>query len=197
MPYAACDRQGRSRYDLPRSQAAPLPFLSYGQNAYLGRMVELILAAAKPPLHLEKRYETDMAEGLKMMAMSGHGVAFLPESAVAAEVRGRKLASADAISHLTAGCRTLADNCVVGISANRALLVARVRASVGLATALNPYIGYENTTLIARLTLETGRSVEGLVVERGLLDVNKLRAILQPDALTRPKSRVGDDGAPR
>lgn len=71
-----------------------MPFLSYGQNAYLGRMVELILADAKPPLHLEKRYETDMAEGLKMMAMSGHGVAFLPESAVAAEVRGRKLARA-------------------------------------------------------------------------------------------------------
>ena len=101
------------------------------------------------------------------------------------------------ISHLTAGCRTLADNCVAGISANRALLEARVRASVGLATALNPYIGYENTTLIARLALETGRSVEELVVERGLLDVNKLRAILQPDVLTRPQPRVGDDGAQR
>ncbi len=99
------------------------------------------------------------------------------------------------ISHLAAGCRTLADNCVAGISANRALLEARVRASVGLATALNPYIGYENTTLIARLALETGRSVEELVVERGLLDVNKLRAILQPDVLTRPQPRVGDIGA--
>ena len=100
------------------------------------------------------------------------------------------------ISHLAAGCRTLADNCVAGICANRALLEARVRASVGLATALNPYIGYENTTLIARLALETGRSVEELVVERGLLDVNKLRAILQPGVLTRPQARVRDDGAP-
>ena len=71
-----------------------MPYLSYGQNAYLGRMVELILTDAKPPLHLEKRYETDMAEGLKMMAMNGHGVAFLPQSAVAAEVRARKLAGA-------------------------------------------------------------------------------------------------------
>ncbi len=95
-PYAACDRQGRPRYALPGAPKAPLPFLSYGQNAYLGRMVELILADARPALHLEKRYETDMAEGLKMMAMSGHGVAFLPESAAAAEVRGRKLACAGA-----------------------------------------------------------------------------------------------------
>ncbi len=99
------------------------------------------------------------------------------------------------ISHLAAGCRTLTDNCVAGISANRALLEARVRTSVGLATALNPYIGYDNTALIARLALETGRNVEELVLERGLLDVNKLRAILQPDVLTRPQPRVGDTGA--
>ena len=92
--YTHCDRQGRPDFLLPGSRAEPLPYLSYGQNAYLGRMVELIVADAKPPLHLEKRYETDMAEGLKMMAMNGHGVAFLPQSAVAAEVRARKLASA-------------------------------------------------------------------------------------------------------
>ena len=59
-------------------------------------MVEMILADAKKPLHLGKRYETDMAEGLKMMALNGHGVAFLPESAVATEVKARKLASAGA-----------------------------------------------------------------------------------------------------
>jgi DNA-binding transcriptional LysR family regulator len=71
-----------------------VPFLSYGQNAYLGRMVEMIVGAADPPLWLDKRYETDMAEGLKMMALGGHGIAFLPESAVAAEVRAHKIASA-------------------------------------------------------------------------------------------------------
>ena len=94
------------------------------------------------------------------------------------------------ISHLTAGCRTLADNCVAGIEANRAVLEERVRNSVGLATALNPYIGYENTTLIARLALETGRRVEDLVLERGLLDAAQLKAILQPEVLTRPHARV-------
>ncbi len=95
-PYARADAQGKAVFRLPGSRDKPLPFLSYGQNAYLGRMVEMILSDTRKPLHLDKRYETDMAEGLKMMALHGHGVAFLPESAVAAEVRAKKLASAGA-----------------------------------------------------------------------------------------------------
>lgn len=95
-PYARCDRAGKPEFTLPGSQAAPVPYLAYGQNAYLGRMVDMIAAEADPPLCFEKRYETDMAEGLKMMALGGHGVAFLPGSAVETEVRARKLASAGA-----------------------------------------------------------------------------------------------------
>lgn len=93
--YARCDRSGTPELTLPGSARAPLPFLSYTSNAYLGRMVELILSDARRPLHLEKRYETDMAEGLKMMALEGHGVAFLPASAVVREVRQKQLARAD------------------------------------------------------------------------------------------------------
>lgn len=63
-------------------------------------MVELILADAKKPLYLEKRYETDMAEGLKMMALEGHGVAFLPESAVTREVKLKQLARVDRIDRI-------------------------------------------------------------------------------------------------
>ncbi|MBL8382283.1 MAG: LysR family transcriptional regulator [Burkholderiales bacterium] len=95
-PYARCDRAGTPRWVLPGTRAAPVPYLAYGHNAYLGRMVELIQADAGNRLCLDRRYETDMAEGLKMMALAGHGVAFLPGSAVAAEVRARKLASAGA-----------------------------------------------------------------------------------------------------
>ena len=96
------------------------------------------------------------------------------------------------IGHLTAGCRTLADHCVAGIEANHAVLEERVRNSVGLATALNPYIGYENTTMIAQLALASGRRVEDLVLERGLLDLAQLRAILRPEVLTRPHVRIVD-----
>ena len=93
--YARCDRSGTPEFSLPGSAKSPLPFLSYTSNAYLGRMVELILTDAKRPLHLEKRYETDMAEGLKMMALEGHGVVFLPESAVTRELKQKQLARAD------------------------------------------------------------------------------------------------------
>jgi len=94
-PYARCDRSGVPDLQLPGSTNHPLPFLSYTSNAYLGRMVELIMADARKPLHLEKRYETDMAEGLKMMALEGHGIAFLPESAVTRELKQKQLARAD------------------------------------------------------------------------------------------------------
>jgi LysR family transcriptional regulator, hypochlorite-specific transcription factor HypT len=98
-PYACCGKDGVPSLMLPGTAQAPLPFLSYTSNAYFGRMVELILADAKTPLYLEKRYETDMAEGLKMMALEGHGMAFLPESAVSREVRHKHLARADGGGH--------------------------------------------------------------------------------------------------
>ncbi|MEC5161669.1 LysR family transcriptional regulator, hypochlorite-specific transcription factor HypT [Janthinobacterium sp. CG_23.3] len=93
--YARCDKARTPEFTLPGSPEAPLPFLSYTNNAYLGRMVELMLTDAKQPLHLETCYETDMAEGLKMMALEGRGVAFLPESAVARELKQKLLARAD------------------------------------------------------------------------------------------------------
>jgi DNA-binding transcriptional LysR family regulator len=57
-------------------------------------MVELILKHSSAPIHFDRVYETDMAEGLKAMALEGHGVAFLPFSAVRKDLRARKLVSA-------------------------------------------------------------------------------------------------------
>jgi DNA-binding transcriptional LysR family regulator len=93
--YARCGKNGTPDLLLPGSVKEPLPFLSYSTNAYFGRMVELILSNAKTPVHLERRYETDMAEGLKMMALEGRGIVFLPESAVARELKQKMLARAD------------------------------------------------------------------------------------------------------
>lgn len=80
-PFSAPLR-GRARYPLPGTAEAPVPYLSYTQNAYLGRMTEVIVAKAPERLYLDRTYETDMAEALKAMAIAGHGVAFLPHSAV-------------------------------------------------------------------------------------------------------------------
>ena len=93
------------------------------------------------------------------------------------------------IEHLKAGCHTLTRNCVVGITANRELLAERARKSAGLATALNPHIGYENATRVALESLRTGRSVAELVLEMGLLDQATLETILRPEVLTAPRPR--------
>jgi DNA-binding transcriptional LysR family regulator len=54
-------------------------------------MVELILKQASSAIHFDRVYETDMAEGLKAMALEGHGIAFLPFSAVKKELRAKRL----------------------------------------------------------------------------------------------------------
>ena len=91
------------------------------------------------------------------------------------------------IYHLTAACRTLTTNCVLGISANEALLRSRVEESACLATSLNPYIGYDKASEIAKTALKTGRKVSDLVLEKGLLSEQQLNEILRPEVLTRPR----------
>lgn len=93
------------------------------------------------------------------------------------------------IQHLAAGCTTLADRCVSGIIANEERLRAGVEQSIGIVTALNPYIGYANATQIARNALETGESVYDLVLARGLLTKADLDGILDPLNLTSPENQ--------
>lgn len=93
-PFVKPDAQGQPLYSLPGTAAHPLPYLAYAPGAYLGRAVDQMLKDSRTPVHLDRRYETDMAEGLKAMALEGHGIAFLPSSAVRKEVRARKLVPA-------------------------------------------------------------------------------------------------------
>ena len=69
--------------------ASAVPFLGYAPGAYMARLVELIVKQAGEPLQLDPIYETDMAEGLKAMALEGHGLAFLPASSVRKELQAR------------------------------------------------------------------------------------------------------------
>ena len=83
------------------------------------------------------------------------------------------------ISRLREAILVLATRCVDGITANVELLRAEVENSIGLVTALNPYIGYAAATEVAKEALGTGRGVAELVLERGLLPPEKLEAILR------------------
>jgi LysR family transcriptional regulator, hypochlorite-specific transcription factor HypT len=93
-PYVKPDADGQPLYTLPGKAGQPLPFLGYAPGAYLGHMVELMLKEADTPIHFDRVYETDMAEGLRAMALEGHGIAFLPYSAVKKDLRAKKLVSA-------------------------------------------------------------------------------------------------------
>jgi aspartate ammonia-lyase len=94
------------------------------------------------------------------------------------------------LTHLTAACTTLADHCIDGITANKEYLRSQVEASIGVVTILNPLIGYDAATSIARHALSTGRSVTSLVLERGLLSAAELEEILRPEHLANPQVRV-------
>jgi len=91
------------------------------------------------------------------------------------------------ITHLRNGCLTLAERCVKGITANREHMRSTVEHSIGVVTALNPYIGYANATAVAQEALSSGRSVYDLVLEKKLLSKEKLDEILQPEVLTKPR----------
>ena len=93
-PYAKGDEAGQPLFRLPGTPGQRVPFLSYGEGAYLGRLVDVITKLAAPPLQLDPIYETDMAEGLKAMAMEGHGLAFLPASSVRKELKSKRLVRA-------------------------------------------------------------------------------------------------------
>jgi len=93
-PYAKADASGKPVHRLPGTAARPVPFLSYSSSASLGRIVDKILGDGPAQVHLFRRFEGDLAEGLKMMAVHGHGVAWLPESAARREVKEGVLALA-------------------------------------------------------------------------------------------------------
>jgi aspartate ammonia-lyase len=81
---------------------------------------------------------------------------------------------------------TLRDKCIDGITANKEVCLEMVRNSIGIVTALNPYIGYKNSSKIAKEALESGKSVYNLVLEYKLLSKEKLDEILNPEHMLKP-----------
>ena len=90
------------------------------------------------------------------------------------------------VGHLRAACLTLATRCVDGITANADHLRALVANSIGIVTALNPYIGYANATAVAQEAHASGGSVYDIVLAKGLMTKAQLDEILRPEVLTRP-----------
>ncbi|MEP6764630.1 MAG: lyase family protein, partial [Gemmatimonadaceae bacterium] len=92
------------------------------------------------------------------------------------------------IDTLRAACLVLRERCVNGITANADRMRYFVEHSIGIVTALVPVIGYETATEIAKTALDSGRGVFDVVLERGLLTREQLDTILNPAAMTAPRT---------
>jgi aspartate ammonia-lyase len=86
--------------------------------------------------------------------------------------------------------RTLRVHCVAGITANDDVCREYIERSIGVVTALNPVLGYDTTTALAKEALATGRGIVELVREKGLLSEEEIAAVLDPaNMIGRRRSR--------
>ena len=92
----------------------------------------------------------------------------------------------ESVDLLINGFDTLRTRCVDGIIANEDRCREEVHHSIGVVTALNPVIGYKNSTKIAKEALETGVSVYQLVLDHGILTKEELDTILSPENMIKP-----------
>lgn len=90
----------------------------------------------------------------------------------------------DSITTLTHAVDTLTDNCIIGITANEERCQKLLDASVGITTALCPYIGYKKAASLAKESLRTGIPVKKLVLKHGLMKEKQLDVVLDPYAMT-------------
>jgi aspartate ammonia-lyase len=91
------------------------------------------------------------------------------------------------VEMLTQAVIVLRERCVLGIEANRDHIRALLERSIGVVTALVPYIGYERATAVAREALDSGRGVYELVLDKEWLSQTQLDDILSPGAMTGPR----------
>ena len=96
----------------------------------------------------------------------------------------------ESIEMLKNGMETLQHRCVKGITANRDRCRKQVENSIGLVTALNPILGYDICTMLAKEALEKDCSIYDLALEKELMTKEELDYALLPENMTKPKKRV-------
>ena len=96
----------------------------------------------------------------------------------------------ESIEMLVNAMNTLREKCVVGITANEKVCRDMVYNSIGLVTALNPYLGYETSTMLAKEALETGKGIYDLVLEHALMSEQELHRVLQPENMVKPRKII-------
>jgi aspartate ammonia-lyase len=95
----------------------------------------------------------------------------------------------ESIEMLKNGMQTLMYRCIDGITANEDHTRAMVQNSIGLVTALNPVLGYETCTELAKEAMASNRGVYELVLEKNLLSKNEIDKLLAPESMIKPQKK--------
>lgn len=90
------------------------------------------------------------------------------------------------IDTLAYAVHTFVENCVTGITANETRCRYLVENSVGIITAICPYVGYQKAADIAKKAIKTGASVRDLILQENLLDKEQMDSLLDPFHMTEP-----------
>ena len=90
------------------------------------------------------------------------------------------------IETLRYAVRTLVDNCIVGITANREHCHDQVFNSVGILTAVTPHLGYRAASKVANEAIKTGKSIKEIILRDGLMTEEALDKALDPFVMTEP-----------
>ncbi|MEG0807543.1 MAG: aspartate ammonia-lyase [Alistipes sp.] len=96
----------------------------------------------------------------------------------------------ESIEMLINAINTLREKCIVGITANEEVCRRMVYNSIGLVTALNPYLGYETSTMLAKEALESGKGIYDLVLEHKLMSEAELQRVLSPENMIKPRKVI-------
>lgn len=96
----------------------------------------------------------------------------------------------ESIEIMKNGLDCLRENCIVGITANKERCQDMVLHSIGIVTALNPYIGYKASTEVAKKAIQTNRGVYEIVLEDKLLTKAQLDQVMNPEVMTQPHKKM-------
>jgi len=93
----------------------------------------------------------------------------------------------ESIRLLAGATEAFVERCLTGLEANAEACEAAVERSLALATALNPYIGYERAAALAKEAFQTGKTIRELCIEKVVLPREQLDEALDPRRMTRPQ----------
>ncbi|MBI2549098.1 aspartate ammonia-lyase [Candidatus Woesearchaeota archaeon] len=92
----------------------------------------------------------------------------------------------ESLEILTNAVRIFTNKCIIGITVNKEQCAWYFEHSLAVGTAFNPYLGYDLVAALVKEARRTGIPLKDLVVEKNLLNKEKVAAILDPESLTRP-----------